>query len=134
MELASLVTAIGVCAAFLLGFMLCKYETRGVIHRLTYQNEILLECLMNRVGFTPKRSAPAAEPSLRSDIASALRRDKTTTITNPGPISFPDDLPAAPRENIRPIGAEHAKPVLPDLFQRRQAAFEKDKNIGNLTI
>lgn len=134
MELASLVTAIGVCVAFLLGFMLCKYETKGVIQRLTYQNEILLECLMNRVGFTPKTLAPTSISSLRQDLSSLIKRDKTTTITNTGPIMLPDDLPNAPVENTATMRADHTKAALPDLFQRRQAAFELDKQIGNLKM
>lgn len=134
MELASLVTAIGVCIAFLLGFMLCKYETKGVIQRLTYQNEILLECLMNRVGFTPKTPAPTSISSLRHDLSSLIKRDKTTTITNTVPIMLPDDLPNAPVENTATMRADHTKAALPDLFQRRQAAFELDKQIGNLKM
>lgn len=134
MELASLVTAIGVCIAFLLGFMLCKYETKGVIQRLTYQNEILLECLMNRVGFTPKTPALTSISSLRHDLSSLIKRDKTTTITNTVPIMLPDDLPNAPVENTATMRADHTKAALPDLFQRRQAAFELDKQIGNLKM
>lgn len=141
MELASLVTAIGVCVAFLLGFMLCKYETKGVIQRLTYQNEILLECLMNRVGFTPKTPAPTSisgrspvSPAIVASLSSLIKRDKTTTITNTGPIMLPDDLPNAPVENTATMRADHTKAALPDLFQRRQAAFELDKQIGNLKM
>ncbi|MDL5055882.1 hypothetical protein [Geitlerinema calcuttense] len=97
-ELAALITAVGVMAAFLLGYWLADKRSKDEIRRLAEQNQDLQGSLFHRIGYTPQVMTNLKEPVVEREMEQG------------------DEKPHQQVHNQ----------VTVDLFQRRQEAFARD--------
>jgi hypothetical protein len=109
MEIAALITALGVFAAFVAGFYLAKtllnseiQRSTNEIQRLTQQNADLVGSLYHRIGYAPQLNHDKQEPRTEPDV-----------------------------EDARVAAAKSHGYV--DFFELRQQAFERESNLKRMT-